>query len=274
MSMMLWSGVETDAVRYLQLKRKGCPAHLLNAKSGSAFEESYYGPAIAQKAGGKSVVKISGPLIDGSAGFLRFFGYLGYEDIKGAVLESLAADDVDGILLYVSSPGGSVAGLEAASNFLREAGKAKPIVAYASSAASAAYWLASNARYITADETSQVGSIGVIAQITTVVDAMEEAGVKVHVFKSGSLKMAGNPYEGLSEEAAKYFQELVDDQAAIFYKQVATTRKMSLRQVKSEFGDGRVMLGARAQASKLVDSLGGMNAAMQELDRLTKKKKR
>ena len=272
--MELWCGSEDIALQYARMKVEGTPAHLMNFKAAGAFEEDDFGlPPIAQMVGNTSVIKVSGGLVPGQAGWRRLFGMIGYDDIKGAMLESVKREDAEGIILYVDSPGGAVNGLEPMAKFITEVGKIKPVVAYAASAASAAYWMACKTKHITASETSQIGSIGVIMQLVNLTDRNAQEGIKYHIFKSGSLKMAGNPNEDMSEEAKKYFQQMVEDSSTIFYKAVSEGRNIPLRQVRSDFGDGRTFLGARALAYNLIDKVGGMEVSMRHLQSLIAEKK-
>src|SRR6266850_7722071 len=84
------------------------------------------------------------------------------EEIDQDITAALADPRVDGILLDMDSPGGTVPGIpELGAKIL--AGRAvKPIVALANGlAASAAYWLASAAHEIIVTPSGEVGSIGV-----------------------------------------------------------------------------------------------------------------
>ena len=264
--MEFWMGDEANAQRYAALalnppldKIKGAPM-----LAQSAFEEDrYYGlPAMAQVSGDVAVIKIPGTLIAGEATWRRLYGYIGYEDIKGAIIEALGRSDINSIMLYMDTSGGMVNGVESTAKMIREAGKVKPITAYAATAASAGYWLASAAEYIVADNTSVLASLGSIMQFVNLVEYYAKEGVKYHTFKSGSLKMAGNPVEEMSEEAKKYFQEQVDDMTTIFYAAIARNRAKDPVAMRKEFGDGRAVLGARALAGGLIDELGGMGAAL------------
>ncbi len=272
--MDIWCGEESAAQKLYALEAKGPPENwksVYDAKS-SAFKELdlgwVYAPPIAQVAGNVAVIKVAGSLIAGQAGWKRLMGYTGYEDVKAAVVESIGMPEIQGILMYVDSPGGSVNTLMGTAKLIREVSKAKPVVTFAATAASAGYWLASSAQYIVAEETNMIGSIGTIMQMVDATAANEKDGLKFNIFKSGSLKMAGNPNEELSPQAAAYFQQLVDDLTAIFYQNVSQYRNMNMLKLRADFGDGRAVLGARALAGGLIDELGGMGAAMKKLQML------
>lgn len=236
----------------------------------SAFEpDRYWGtPAMAQMSGDTAIIKVSGSMIAGEAGWRRAFGYTGYEDLKGALVEAVGKAEVKSILLYMDTPGGMVNGVEGTARLIREVSKVKPVVAYAATAASAGYWLASAAEYIVADNTSMLGSLGSIIQLVNLVDAYAKDGIKFYTYKSGSLKMAGNDKEEMTEEASKYFQQQVEDMTAIFYAGIAKYRNMDVNTLRSDFGDGRSVLAARALAGGLIDEIGGTGEALRKVNEL------
>lgn len=276
---ILWCGDDQSAKAYAESlykmpeAPKGVSAKLVvPGAEASAFKSKDYGwfevPPMAYVSGSTAVIQIRGSLIPGRAGVRQLMGMVGYEDIKAALIEAVSMAEVDGILLEVDSPGGAVSGLNSALSAIKNVGKLKPVVTYAMNACSAAYWLASGTPFIAADEMGQVGSIGTLIQVTNRVDALAKEGYKIEVFKSGSLKMAGNPNEEMSDEVRKYFEEQISDMAAIFYKAVGDSRKLSVEEVKVKFGDGRSMLGVRGLSTGLLDAVGSVNVAHEHLRKL------
>lgn len=271
--MEIWCGDECAAQRHVLLSMKPPPLERIAAapaQAVSAFEDDrYWGiPAMAQMSGGVAIVKIAGNLVAGQAGWKRAFGYVGYEDIKGALAEVVAKPEVKAVVAYYDTNGGHVNGVEGTARMLREVSKLKPVVGYAATAASAGYWLASASDYIVADNTSILASLGSIIQLVNLVDAYAKEGIKFYTFKSGKLKMAGNAQEELSEDAAKYFQQQVMDMTAIFYDSIARYRGMDVNQLRADFGDGQSVLGARALAGGLIDQLGGLGVALAKANEL------
>lgn len=107
------------------------------------------------KYGNVAVVGIKGPLINGYAGFMRFFGYTGYGDVRAAVSQALADDSISSILLDVDSGGGQVAGVHDLSKFLAKAGKMKPVTTFTGGTmASAALWSGSSGKKVFAPAAS------------------------------------------------------------------------------------------------------------------------
>lgn len=269
--MDIWCGDEAMAHKLALLDLKGPDdrSKFTLEANASAFKDYDNGymvlPAMAQMAGETAIVRVNGGLVSGSAGWKRFFGITGYEDIKAALLESMGRQDVKSILLHVNSPGGSVNGMQATADLIREISKVKPMATVAATACSAGYWLGASTGYVVAEEMALIGSIGCVMQLATYTKAQENAGVQFHTFKSGALKMAGNPNEEMSDEARKNFQEIVDDMCAVFMHNVAAYRKMDTAKLKAKFGDGRAVLAQRAMAGGLVDKIGGLQQGLKYL---------
>ena len=138
---------------------------------------------------GIAVYKISGPLLSNGSWFSRYLGYSAYDDIRSDLMQAAADPDVNEILLYMGTPGGSVFGVTDASDALTKVGAIKPLFVYsAKNVASGGYWLACNAGTLIASPESEWGSIGVIVTHFSYEKQLEEDGIAVTVIKSDELK--------------------------------------------------------------------------------------
>ena len=272
--MELWLGSEESATKYAELLKAGPPEGWKPTMKCSAFKSQGGLPPVAQAAASTAIVKIAGTLIAGEAGWMRMFGVLGYEEIKAAVYEVMTSDNFDSVVFYVDSPGGAVSGLQSTMAAMSQLAKMKPSVVYAANACSAAYWISVGAGPIVASELSTLGSIGAVVQLRNVVKALDDEGVKVHTFKSGSLKMAGNPYEELSDEAKEHYQKMVDTVAEIFMKDVATARGLKQETLKKAVGDGRTMHAKEALQNRLIDKIGTLSDALKIVQADVKRRSR
>jgi protease-4 len=133
-------------------------------------------------------------------------------------------------------------------------------------AASGGYIAAMSADHIVAQETSLVGSIGVLFQYPNFSDALKTIGVKVEEIKSSPLKAAPNGYEPTSPEARAAIEALVKDSYAWFRGMVKERRKMDDTMLET-VTDGRVFTGRQGVALKLVDELGNEKTAIAYLAR-------
>jgi protease IV len=174
------------------------------------------------------------------------------------------------VIVHIDSPGGTTAGSEQLYNALRELQSKKPMVVVVDGlAASGAYIAALSAEHIVAQETSLVGSIGVLFQYPNFTDVLKTIGIKVEEVKSSPLKAAPNGFEPTSPEARAAIEAVVLDSFAWFKGLVKDRRKMD-DPLLAQVSDGRVFTGRQAVGLKLVDGLGNEKAA---LDWLEKEKK-
>lgn len=171
----------------------------------------------------------------------------GYEYIARAVARGAEDGNVRVIVLDVDSPGGHVKGCSECAEAITKAGKAKPVIAYAETAASAAYWLASCAKEINVAVTGQVGSIGVITGHFDYSKALDSLGIRFTPIFAGERKADGNPYSPLSEEARASIQKRINSLYAIFISAVAEGRGMEEKAVR----DTQAEVYGAAQAVKL-----------------------
>src|SRR5690606_28588838 len=115
---------------------------------------------IAQSHGAVAVLPIVGTIVQRADYFTEISGGVSTERVSRQLRELVANDGIKAIILEIDSPGGSVFGVEELAREIFEAKSKKPIVAVANSmAASAAYWLASQADEVVVTSTVQVGSI-------------------------------------------------------------------------------------------------------------------
>lgn len=219
-------------------------------------------PPLYERVGDVGVIKISGSLIPGEAEFLRYFGVTGYGDIKAAVLQGIADKDAKRLMIYSDSGGGSVAGVEDAENFIRNAAMVKPMNAFSEFSASAAYWLTSAAGHITTASTGINGSLGVIRVVTEYSKAFEKEGITKTVMRAGRYKALGNPFEPLSEDGKAEIQAKLDDIYQIFIDTVARNRGTTAIIADQVMGQGREFLGKRGLEAGLVDAVGDFEDAL------------
>jgi signal peptide peptidase SppA len=185
----------------------------------------------------------------------------------GRQVGALAADaDVAAIVLHVDSPGGTVAGTAEAAAEVAAAARVKPVVAVADTlAASAAYWIASQASELAVTATGDVGSIGIIAMHMDVSKALDDLGIKATVFRSAPFKAEGSPFEALTDTAKEWMQARVDEAHGWFVQAVAAGRRTSAEKVAAEFGRGRVVSAHAAVAAGMADRVASLDQTLRDL---------
>jgi len=202
------------------------------------------------KAGSVGVIPLKGVIGKSLTPLDRMTGAADLDEFT-ASLEAFSADpEVKTILVDVSSPGGTVTGVEEAAAML--ASVDKPTVAFTDTeAASAAYWVASQADRVVVTPSATVGSIGVYMAIPDVSKAYEAMGVKMDVIKSGTLKGAGIEGTSLSDAQRSNLQEQVNAIHADFRAAVTSKRTG----VSAADMEGQVFSGKVAAQKGLVTGL-------------------
>jgi len=180
----------------------------------------------------------------------KMMGAVDVADISDAIDAFAVNPDVTRIALQVSSPGGTVTGIEELANKVRNL--EKPTMAYTDTEmASAAYWVASAADRVLSSKSATVGSIGVYLAVPDYSEAAKMAGIKMVVIKSGKYKGAGIEGTTLDEGQMANLQESVDEIHSEFKAAVLMKRKM----VKAEAMEGQTFSGKQAAAQGLVTGL-------------------
>jgi len=154
-----------------------------------------------------------------------------------------------------------VTGTEEAGARVRSA--SKPVIASVSGmAASAAYWLASQALAVYSTESAQTGSIGVYMALLDSTAAYAREGYRVDLIKSeGSpLKAAGLPGIPLSDEQRANLQAQVDYLYSRFTAAVGRAR----RALSADATKGGTFYGTAAKAAGLVDSVADLSTAIRD----------
>ena len=179
-------------------------------------------------------------------------------------------EEVRGVLLRIESPGGTVT----ASDILyREVLRFKeetrrPVVAECMGVcASGGYYVAMAADRVLAHPTTVTGSIGVIFSGLSVAGLMEKLGVEDQTLKSGEFKDAGSPLRRMSAAERAQLQSVIDDLYGRFLEVVEKGRPGLAEADVRRLADGRVYSARQAQQAGLVDEIGYLEDAVDELKR-------
>jgi len=166
------------------------------------------------------------------------------------------------VIVHVDTPGGTTAGSEQLFDALSRLRDKKPLVVVVDSlAASGGYITALAADHIIAQQTSLVGSIGVLVQYPNFADLLDKIGVKVEAVKSTPLKAAPSGFEQTSPEAKAALESIIKDSYGWFKDLVQRRRHLNDTELQA-VDDGRVFTGHQAIGLKLIDELGDEQAAI------------
>ncbi|GIQ73203.1 S49 family peptidase [Bradyrhizobium sp. RD5-C2] len=173
-------------------------------------------------------------------------------DIAAAATRAANDPDVAGAIVDVDSPGGTVSGTMEAAAAVADLASKKPVIACVNTlAASAAYWIASQASEMVMSPSGDVGSIGAMIMHHDISGWLEQIGMKMTLIRSehAPMKNEAHPFAPLSDDAKAFLQGRANAAGADFIKAVANGRRVSQTKVREEFGQGR-MVGAREAVAR------------------------
>jgi protease-4 len=183
--------------------------------------------------------------------------------ISEAIRQASADRKVRAIVMRVDSPGGSAAASEAIwreTVLARQAGKPF-VVSMGNVAGSGGYYISAAADRIVAQPGTVTGSIGVIAGKPVLARAKERIGFSVdeaHTSTNARMWSVNRAFDDSEEER---FSKVLDVVYDTFVARVAEGRGTTKERVQ-EVARGRVWTGEDAHAVGLVDTLGGIPAAL------------
>src|SRR6201982_2119050 len=206
-----------------------------------------------------------GELAEASGNYIariKIQGLIRGDEDRVESLDRLGKSRVGAVIVHGDRPGGATAGSEQLFQALRGLAEKKPTVVVVDGlAASGGYIAAMSADHIISQDTSLVGSIGVLFQYPNFTDLLNKVGVKVEEIKSSPLKAAPNGYEPTSPEARAAIEAIVKDSYAWFRGMVKERRGMD-DGLLEKVADGRVFTGRQAIELKLIDQLGDEKTAI------------
>ena len=206
---------------------------------------------------------------------LRLTGVIGQAGAfrRGLTLQALAATiekafampGVRAVALAVNSPGGSPVQSALISRRIRDLSSEKDIPVYAfveDVAASGGYWLACAADEIYVDESSIVGSIGVVSAGFGFNELIEKHGIERRVHTAGKRKMILDPFRAEQPEDVEALKALQVDIHEAFKAMVRKRRAGKLKGKDEELFEGAFWSGAKCVEYGLVDGIGHLRPTL------------
>ncbi len=170
------------------------------------------------------------------------------------------------VALEVNSPGGSPVQSSLIGARIRRLADELNIPVYAfveDVAASGGYWLAAAADEIYADDSSVLGSIGVISSGFGAHVFLARQGFERRVHTAGQSKSMLDPFAPEKKEDVARLKRLLDDIHENFITHVKSRRGGKLDENQDLF-TGEVWLARRAQELGLIDGIGHLKPKMQD----------
>ena len=189
-------------------------------------------------------------------------GASGAASIAALLKSARERDEVDALVLRITSPGGSALASDLIWREVERTRAVKPvIVSCGDVAASGGYYVALAGRPLLAEAGTLTGSIGVVAGKATLRRLYDRLGVRKEMVARGRHATLFSDYVALDAEG----RERIQHQAETFYRdfvgKVAAARGLSAEAAEA-CAQGRVWTGRQAQAHGLVDELGGIEEAL------------
>ncbi|PID66227.1 MAG: signal peptide peptidase SppA [Gammaproteobacteria bacterium] len=177
------------------------------------------------------------------------------EGLNATLRKAMSDDKVKGVLLLANSPGGSPVQSSEVYKTIRALKKQykKPILtAVSDSCASGCYYIAAATDEIYADESSIVGSIGVISQSFGYGEAAKKLGIDPRTFTAGENKDFMNPARPMTDKEIAFLKTLLEDLHQNFITAVKAGRGGRLAN-NAELFSGLFWVGEKAKNLGLID---------------------
>ncbi|HYM01911.1 MAG TPA: S49 family peptidase [Stellaceae bacterium] len=208
-----------------------------------------------------------------SVAVLRLDGVIGMRGRRSLTLRRLAPAierafalrNLKAVALIINSPGGSPVQSSLISRRIRQLAqeKAIPVVAFAEDvAASGGYWLALAADEIFAEETSLLGSIGVVTASFGFAEALRKLGIQRRLYTAGENKSMLDPFLTEDPKGVERLTTLQHDMHDSFKDLVRARRGAKLKGDESELFSGEIFTGRRALERGLIDGVGDLREVM------------
>lgn len=208
-----------------------------------------------------AVLYALGDIVDSGSG-----GIAG--DVYAPLIVELADDDnVKGLVLRINSGGGSAFASEqiwASLEYFKS--KDKPfVVSMGDVAASGGYYIACGADKIFADPATITGSIGIFGIIPYARELLnDKLGINFSVVETNPNALFPSLDRPLTAGQHAALEKSIHNGYDLFVSRVATGRNLTDAQVR-RIAEGRVWAGATAHRLGLVDEMGGLQVAINEV---------
>lgn len=214
-----------------------------------------------------AVLSISGIISKRGGVISKLFGGTSLDEVTADFRKALTSASIEGILLYVDSPGGTVDGTQELADLVYKNKGTKRILTFSDGMlASAAYWIGAAASEVyISGPTVEAGSIGVVAQHVDVSKFEEQQGFKTTEIYAGKYKRIASNYAPLSDEGRSEIQGQVDYLYSVFVNDLSKFRPLLSTDHLGAWADGKIFIGNQAIQAGLVDGIGSFNAVLLDL---------
>ena len=154
----LWQGIGVPEAKRATQQQPVSAVGVVDPDSDPDYPDVMY----VRTDAGVAVLQMTGAMQKGRSKF----GGVSTIDQRKYLRSAVADNQVRSILLVIDSPGGTVSGTQSLADEVRAADAQKPVIAHFEDlGASAAYWVGSQARRLSANRSAMVGSLGTFGVI-------------------------------------------------------------------------------------------------------------
>jgi protease-4 len=192
------------------------------------------------------------------SGVIQSSGSIDADEVIKLLHRAFESENAKAVILRINSPGGSPVQssriYKAIVRFKKQFDK-KIYVVVEDICASGCYYIVSAADEIYADESSILGSIGVVMSGFGVVDALEKLGIQRRLYTAGKYKGLLDPFSPENEEITTYIQKnILEKSHQNFINAIKAGRGDRLSDHKDLF-TGLIWLGQDAKKMGLIDGI-------------------
>jgi signal peptide peptidase SppA len=203
--------------------------------------------------------------LDGVIAPRNWRGSLSLTSHAAAIERAFAASHLAGVALIVNSPGGSPVQSALLFRRIRQLADEKkvPVFTFAEDvAASGGYWIALAGDEIYAEETSLLGSIGVVSGGFGFPRLLDRLGIERRLHTAGERKSLLDPFLPENPDDVERLKTLQRDIHGAFKEHVRRRRLGKIDAADETLFSGEVMTGRMALERGLIDGIGDLRSVM------------
>lgn len=193
------------------------------------------------------------------------------QDVCKDLADLMEDDDVKAVVIRINTGGGSAYASEQLWHQIEMLKRKKTVVvSMGGVTASGGYYMSCNANWIVAQPTTITGSIGIFGIVPDRSQLLtQKLGIKFDEVKTNRNATFGTSARPMNTAELGYMQAYIDRGYKLFRRRVADGRHLSTAQVE-QVAQGHVFTGEAAKQLKLIDQLGGIDAAVAKAAQLAK----
>jgi signal peptide peptidase SppA len=230
-------------------------------------EEEEQSPGFEVDDHGLAHIHVTGPITKYPTSFSSLFGGTSTVLAKRAFRDAAADPRVKAFAVHYDTPGGTVGGVAELADTIKQVAEQKPVHGLVNGqCCSAGMWLASQCTTLSAEPTTEVGSVGGMCILTDTSENLGRQGVRRILIKSKGAEFKGIAAPGVkvSDGDIKEVESRLNDQVKYFLQAVQKGRGLSDEQM-GEVCKARVYEAETAKKLGLIDKVAYTEDCVREL---------